>query len=185
MRRYLFGPRPSAFMIVICGLFFAASAKATLVGDQVDCAISNPNMTTMCSPSAAIVTDPGSEFLLTGALGDAVVDVGAGGFSVSVGIPTIINQRVTLSDIDWNGQPSRIVSASLTNNGVNDYFGLLPQIESFEDSAITIALAGNWVTGASIDIALEFEQLAIPLPTLLPVFGLGIIAVSRFVGAWP
>lgn len=179
MHRLPPGNRLLALMIAMCGLFSAAPAKATLVGDQIGCALSNPNMTTMCSPSAALVIDPGSEFLLTGALGDSVVDVLASGFSVSAGTPTIINQLVTLSDIDWNGQPSRIVSATLSNNGVADYFGLLPQIESFDDSSITVGLRGNWLAGASIDIALEFEELAIPLPGLLSVFGVGILTASR------
>ena len=108
---------------VLLGLFLGgaltANAGASIVGDNVTCSNSFAGRT--CSPTAAVVTDPGAEFMLGSQL---EVDIFASSIIISqaagtFGIPS--SEILTIGDIQWIGSPQVISGVTLgtINNLVN------------------------------------------------------------------
>jgi len=162
---------------VLLGLFLGgaltANAGASIVGDNVTCSNSFTGRT--CSPTTAVVTDPGAEFMLGSQL---EVDIFASSIIISqvagtFGIPS--SEILTIGDIN---QVITGVTLGTVNNLVNP--PTQGSLSFTSDSVIIDIASGTWGPGSSFEVLIQTS--AVPVPSAVLLFGsglLGLIGISR------
>lgn len=163
---------------VLLGLFLGgtltANAGASIVGDNVTCSNSFTGRT--CSPTTAVVTDPGAEFMLGSQL---EVDIFASSIIISqvagtFGIPS--SEILTIGDIN------QVIITGVTLGTVNNLVNPPTQgsLSFTSDSVIIDIASGTWGPGSSFEVLIQTS--AVPVPSAVLLFGsglLGLIGISR------
>lgn len=167
----------------------ATSAKATLIGDSVQAAMSTPSgifnvVTQFTSPA---IVGAGTEFSggiehasFTDLTADILVDVTSSGFTVT-GLQTSgwtghggggANLRIDLSDLDWVGLPGEIIGIN-DLGGAHSVFnlGFGPHSAFVEFENMSFSIDGS-------TRSFSFDVRHIPEPDALALFGLGLLGLG-------
>lgn len=168
-------------MVIGCG----ASAHAALLGDSVGGQFDITGGPTIFNQTATAI-DPGVEFTLFGNAGASIaLDVKDDAFDIIFNLTNLTQlgfpSTWTLSDLDWAGFPSRVVSGLSLTSGNAD----LISSTSFTDDSVTVNFTDIFTPPASQVFSFDIQTsdaAAIPTPALLPGligFGMSIVRKKR------
>jgi hypothetical protein len=175
----------SRFVLILVALAAVAvpaeRAGATLIGDEVQCAMALA--THFCDPSSATVADPGDEFDI---IQDGIPNIRAlrANFSASqleliwdVNLP--VNNEIQFSDLDWVGVSGVIVAVNLVGtSGPGTISGLTQaNVNDVAAHGFDINLDGVTTDGgviATFDIVTQH----VPEPGTAALLALGFVGVG-------
>jgi hypothetical protein len=163
-------------MAALLALAFPLSSRASLIGDTVTCTQTGPSSSFVCTPPAAVVVDPGSEFVLGNATASMDVDVGA--FDIlltALFTGRLGNTIVEFGSLDAGG-PITGVTLSV-GAGVT---GLAQSDVTFSADSIGLDLRNtNWIPQGTATLSLAIGQAPEPATFTLLGIALAGLAFSR------
>ena len=157
---------------------FSQKAFASLIGDTVNCALSNT--TQSCNLSSAVVSVGGPEF--TAFRTDLEIDIDDSSITLSPQQDNDFSNTglLTLSDLNWTDTPGQITGFQLTLNNVP---GFTSSDITFGTDQIVIDIANLELdVGSFAIINLEVAHTVVPVPAAVWLFGsglLGLVGVAR------
>ncbi len=161
---------------------FSQKAFASLIGDTVNCAITNTINPRSCDLSSAVVSVGGPEFTAFGTALEIDIDDSSITLSPEQGndFGTSAGGLLTLSDLNWTDAPGQITGFQLTLNNVP---GFTSSDITFGADQIVIDVANLELdVGSFAIINLEVAHTVVPVPAAVWLFGsglLGLISVAR------
>ena len=166
-----------ALPIILC----VGTARAALIGDTVQCAVTGIFQPT-CGLSNTAVVGPGPEFvfaepdfsgdLLTIDIGASSITIQTIGFSLGFDPGT----SIILSDLDWVGMNGAIVG--IENFSTSGTIDIEASDVSFTANSITFDLSESAWDGNVVGIA-EWDLVVthVPVPPALLLFGSGLLGL--------
>ena len=150
------------------------AAQATLIGDEITVEFILGGVSQ--GSASAIVVDPGREFEGPGFGLDPgeFIDITGTSIEALVLDPFLVpDTRYIFSDLDWIGGPGTITGFTLTT----DIAGFSATDITFGDDFV-IVNAGDFTGTGTMLIALQTSHAAVPEPSTLALFSLGLLGLG-------